>query len=213
MFRIGEFYAKGLGGLPKDYTKTMEWLEKAAQGEGPDVQRQLATYRAYYKQLQLEESGKGGVNSENASEKSRTLIRFSSLYQMWIDRYEFSKPQWEFNVRYGAPPISNKMKKRLEIEFPNTQKEINVCHKRLIGRAITAEEITRSLDEDNQNNPMWAITRSLMKMGGGPRVPQKRSELNAVSDFEMEVNLVFAGLDEIINTSDKDWCSKFSAMQ
>ena len=132
---------------------------------------------------------------------------------MWIDRYEFSKPQWEFNVRYGAPPISNKMKKRLEIEFPNTQKEINACHKRLIGRAITAEEITRSIDEDNQNNPMWAITRSLMKMGGGPRVPQKRSELNAASDFEQMVAMKTAQLEQMLHMkSDKNWCSKYNEM-
>ena len=214
MAQLAKFYEEGLGGLPKDYTKAMEWWEKAVANESPEVRSQLPKLRAYYKQLQLEESGKGGVNSENASRKSRTLIHLSAMYQLWIDIYEFSKPQWEFNVRYGAPPISNKLKKRLESDFPNAQKEINTCHKRLIGRSITAEEITRARDEDQQSNPMWATTRSLMKMmGGGPRVPQKQSELNAASDFEMTVNLSFTKLEEFLNTSDKDWCSRFSAMQ
>ena len=147
-------------------------------------------------------------------EKIETLKDLSAI--LWMDRetFRFSERQFNFNVKYGAPPISANHKNLMSSEIPRIWKEFSDCSVKLGGSpfneaAIKNHFLTTNHKEISESRQIYKMSISAGVETAPVRVPLKK-DLNDAPNSEMSsaqvINSFIKGLGMKTN---KNWCLDF----
>ena len=165
-------------------------------------------------------------SEENVSSKKDTLtsqkhldllLQMSAMAYYYSRMYAWGKPQWDFNVKYGAPQVSSNYTKMVKQEIPQLYKTLGQCSKKLGGSDLN-ESIVQKYYQTTDNESI-AQMREMLAMFGGEsaletapvRVPKTRKDLDAAAESEQTLRML--GLDLIYKAfgikTDKNWCETF----
>ena len=154
-----------------------------------------------------------------SSNKRQELIdlMFSNGASLYIAKYQdkLFRPQMEFNVKYGGPPVSANYKKIISTDIPNLMKQFSDCSIKAGGPKVDDDSIL-SWSQTSKSDGAKTLREflSIMKMvlGGQTtipvKVPETRKDLNLAPNTENETRLML----ELFNyaksfaKSEKNWC-------
>jgi hypothetical protein len=189
----------------------LKGLEKIAKEL--DVSTQQPAQNTQEKQPQVQQP-QNSQKIDTNKEKIEILKKLSA--NLWLDRetFRWSERQFNFNVKYGAPPISANHKKLMSSEIPRMWKEFSDCSVKLGGSPFNEAEIKNYFLTTNDKDV--SENRQLYKMGisagvetAPVRVPLKK-DLNDAPNSEMSsaqtINSLIKGLGMSTN---KNWCLDF----
>jgi len=153
------------------------------------------------------------TQSENEA-KANTLLALAA--QLWYQQklFKLRKNQYNFNVKYGAPPISSNHKKMIYTDIPNIIKALSNCSVEKANRPINEaiiEKYVMTSDEKTIVNlrKMDQLMESLGVDENSPaKVPLKK-DLNEAPNTEMllkaQLNAYERGLKYRTN---RNWCAE-----
>lgn len=154
-------------------------------------------------------------NPEVLKDKANTLLNYAGILYFNSKTYDMQKKQWDFNVKYGAPPVSENFTKLVKKDFPETYRIFGACSKRLGGQDINNETVEKyaKTSNDEQIVQMRKLMQFASEMGEAPvRVPL-RKDLNSAADAEIQMRAPLNLFDKVLNfRTDKDWCQKLIDM-
>lgn len=146
---------------------------------------------------------------DNASmKKEKEAFKFMDLgMSLYLAKvlYDSGKPQWDFNVRYGAPPVSANHIKMITKDIPDVLKSLSPCYKELTGMDLNFSTIKNYIDTSNTKNAKEQ--RGLIALIGTASVvkaPTTRKQLNDGPDNEILLQTLLAPLFKIINEQRKN---------
>jgi len=189
----------------------LKGLEKIAKEL--DVSTQQPAQNTQEQQPQVQQP-QNSQKIDTNKEKIEILKKLSA--NLWLDRetFRWSERQFNFNVKYGAPPISANHKKLMSSEIPRMWKEFSDCSVKLGGSPFNEAEIKNYFLTTNDKDV--SENRQLYKMGisagvetAPVRVPLKK-DLNDAPNSERSsaqtINSLIKGLGMSTN---KNWCLDF----
>jgi hypothetical protein len=101
-----------------------------------------------------------------------------NLYSMKMT-FETGKPQWDFNTKFGAPPVSQNHIKYAQQDIPSIWKKASPCYKNLSGNDLNETTIKKFIAEGSTENAkaMRGLI-NLVQMGSVVKAPKTNKELN-----------------------------------
>lgn len=157
------------------------------------------------------------LNESITGEKVEFLQHLFNMTQplyLSVKTYERYREQWEFNTRFGAPPISKKHTRMVKQDVPAIYKAFSECSKKMGGPDITSATVEKYImTSEDKDVVMTRKGLELLKIIEGEekavRTP-KRSELNDVVDKEQMLSQVISQYKGLLKyDTDKNWCEKF----
>lgn len=126
---------------------------------------------------------------------------------------KLSHKQFDFNAKYGAPPISANHKKMVNTDIPNMIKEFSNCSikkaNRPINEAIIQKNFNTSVKE--RIHELRILDDTMKAMGIDENTPVKvplKKNLNDAPDAEMQLRAQLNQIDKLFKiSSNKNWCN------
>ena len=198
---------KGLEKIAKELDSTSQQPAQNTQEQQPQVQQPQV------QQPQVQQP-QNSQKIDTNKEKIETLKTLSALLWMDRDTFRLTERQFNFNVKYGAPPISANHKKLMSSEIPRIWKEFSDCSVKLGGSPFNEAAIKDYFF--TSNNKDIAETRQMYKMmmsmgleNAPVRVPLKK-DLNAAPNSEISsAQLINTFTNALGMRTNKNWCLDF----
>lgn len=142
-------------------------------------------------------------------QKIAILQELPLQFYSFTETFNLFKAQYDYNVRYGAPPVSANHIKMIKQEIPELYKALGQCSKKLGGSDINESTIEKNFQTNNSEAVSGARTMLAMAKMIGPTVkaPTTQKHLNAAPQHEQSVRLALNNVYSLLKIkSEKDWC-------
>jgi hypothetical protein len=132
-------------------------------------------------------------NQKTLSEKNKKITDANlimdlvgvNLYSMKMT-FETGKPQWDFNTKFGAPPVSHNHIKYARQDIPAIWKKVSPCYKNLSGNDLNETAIKKFIAEGStQNAKEMRELINLVQMASVVKAPKTNKELNGGPENEL----------------------------
>lgn len=122
--------------------------------------------------------------------------------------FDLKKNQWDYNVNFGAAPISRNHIKMVKQDFPQMLKSFHACSKQLGGNDLNLIVLENVLKTQNPSG-IGGQLKILELTSGALNIPN-RNNLNDASAHEFLLNKSISEYKNILNyDTNKNWCEVY----
>ena len=206
---------KGLEKMMKDIEGNTEQQKEQPQQQQLQPQQPPQTSTPQQELKVQQNSPTINTQDQKRQEFIDSMFGFAGALYLQKLYYSISLPQMNFNVKYGAPPVSANYKKLINTDTPNRIKQFSDCSIRGGGPKIDDNSVKLWIETSNDKTAK-SLKNSMDFMSlttGGTfnppptRVPQTRKDLNLAPDNENAARNLLS-LYDLDTKIGKNWCSE-----